>query len=155
MEIERKYLISDVPNEYMHHPSRKIRQGYLAVSEDGTEVRVRDSEDDYSLTVKGGEGLQRTEIELTITRAQFDRLWPLTQGRRVVKQRYYIPHEQFTIELDLYADHLKGLMTAEIEFPNLVLSRSFNPPDWFGAEITEDSRYKNKNLALHGVPEDG
>jgi CYTH domain-containing protein len=27
------------------------------------------------------------------------------------------------------------------------------PPSWLGREITDDARYKNRNLALHGRPD--
>ena len=62
------------------------------------------------------------------------------------------------IELDIYKDQLTGLAVAEVEFSGvdneaaLEVAGRFVPPSWFGAEITEDTRYKNKNLALYGAP---
>ena len=31
---------------------------------------------------------------------------------------------------------------------------SFEPPDWIGEELTDDERYANQQLALHGLPSD-
>jgi len=48
--------------------------------------------------------------------------------------------------------NLKNLITAEIEFKSEEESIAFKPPAWFSEEITTDERYKNKNLALYGIP---
>jgi adenylate cyclase len=114
-----------------------VRQGYLAVESDGTEVRVRDRDGAATLTVKKGRGVVRTEEEIDIGSDEFDRLWPLTDGRRVEKRRHLIPAAAgLTIELDVYAGHLESLATAEVEFGSEADSRDFAPPDWFGRELT-------------------
>ena len=87
----------------------------------------------------------------------FKALWPQTEGNRVEKTRYYIPltdsnNNQHTIELDVYAGHLSGLVTAEIEFSGRetdasVRANAFTPPGWFGNDVSEDKRYKNRSLA--------
>ena len=56
------------------------------------------------------------------------------------------------IELDVYDGALTGLLTAEVEFASLEASVAFRPPPWLNREITEDKRYKNKNLAVKGMP---
>ena len=155
MEIERKYLISILPENLGTFPSSEIRQGYLAESRSGTEVRVRQKGDNYSLTVKSGAGRQRSEVELALSPQQFEMLWPLTEGFRVFKKRIDIPFQEFTIELDIYHDNLEGLVTAEVEFQTLEISRSFTPPNWFSREITDDLRYTNRTLAQSGIPSDG
>ena len=102
--------------------------------------------------LKRGGGLQRLEVEIQLTRAQFEALWPLTEGRRVEKTRYDIAFQGHVIELDVYDGALTGLLTAEVEFASLEASTAFQPPSWLDREITEDKRYKNKNLAVHGKP---
>lgn len=77
-ERERTFLVADMPR--LQGQGTRIRQGYLAVDGD-VQVRVRErSGQGRSLTVKGGEGGTRTEVELSIGADQFDRLWPLTAG---------------------------------------------------------------------------
>jgi CYTH domain-containing protein len=33
------------------------------------------------------------------------------------------------------------------------IAGEFEPPDWLGEEVTEDSRYKNQTLAQKGAPQ--
>ena len=77
---------------------------------------------------------------------------PLTEGKRIEKIRYEIEYETSLIELDIYRGSLEKLITAEVEFKTESESTKFQTPSWFGREITDDKRYKNKNLALYGIP---
>jgi CYTH domain-containing protein len=43
-------------------------------------------------------------------------------------------------------------MLVEVEFASVEDSARFSPPEWFGPEVTEDERYKNRQLAVHGLP---
>lgn len=151
-EIERKYLVQQMPSDISNWPSSKVIQGYIMIAENGNEVRLRHKGDKYYLTVKTGKGMVRSEYETEISNSQFEDLWPSTEGRRIEKVRYKIPYEGKIAELDEYAGNLTGLMTVEVEFKPEEDSQKFLPPDWFGKEITDDSRYKNQNLALNGLP---
>jgi adenylate cyclase len=153
-EIERKFLVHDAPEDLKQQPHENIRQGYLAIAADGTEARVREQGDASFLTVKSGSGETRTEVELPIPAKTFASLWPLTRGQRVRKVRYHVPHDDRTIEIDVYRRKLKGLVVAEIEFPSEEAAAAFQPPEWLGEEVTGDERFNNKNLACHGLPED-
>ena len=150
-EIERKFLVATLPPDVERHPRQKLRQGYLVADAD-TSVRLRTHEDGWMLTVKRGRGLRRTEAEIALTRAQFDVLWPLTAGARLEKTRYHLPFGPYTIELDCYAGALAGLLTAEVEFPTEAAAHAFEPPAWFGADVTGDARYLNLTLARDGLP---
>ena len=150
MEIERKFLVERLPDGLAHYPAHRIEQGYLALDESsGAEVRVRRHGEDLVLTVKGAGDLSRVEVELPLSREQFDSLWPLGEGRRVEKTRHELPGG---IELDVYGGALDGLIVAEIEFPSEADSEAFEPPSWLGREVTEDRRYKNRALAVDGRP---
>jgi adenylate cyclase len=150
MEIERKFLIERIPGEA--ESPRRIEQGYLAI-EDGTEVRVRRWPDGQVLTVKHGSGEVRTEVELTITPEQFSELWPLTEGRRVHKTRWIAALGELEAEIDAFEGSLDGLLVAEVEFPDERTADEFDPPGWFGEEVTGDPRYANERLATDGLPE--
>jgi len=63
------------------------------------------------------------------------------------KIRYEVPWKHFLIEIDIYVGKNKGLMVAEVEFPNRNACRKFKPPDWFGREVTGAKRYSNIRLA--------
>jgi len=154
VETERKFLVQELPEDLKAFPRDKIRQGYLA-SEDGTEVRVRAVGKKYYLTVKAGGGVSRDEVELRLRPKDFAALWPLTRGKRVWKRRYHIPHGNRTVEVDVYRHRLKGLITAEVEFPTAEAAEKFKVPEWLGRDITEDHRYANRTLATQGAPADG
>lgn len=153
IEIERKFLVDEAPHDLEQHPADALQQGYLAVAPDGVEARIRRRGDRTSLTVKSGPGHVRVEEEIPIEPERFDAMWPLTEGRRVEKTRYLVPlPEGLTVELDIYAGDLDGLVTAEIEFPSMEASAAFEPPAWLGREITGDARFANQSLALNGAP---
>ncbi len=154
LELERKFLIAEAPADLERYPADRILQGYLAIDDNGSEVRLRRRGERTTLTVKQGGGLARREEEVEITRGQFDRLWPLTEGRRVEKTRHLIDLPRgLMIELDRYDGQLAGLLVAEVEFPSAAAAQRFRPPDWFGREVTEDEAYKNQRLATAGLPE--
>jgi adenylate cyclase len=116
-------------------------------------VRIRRRDGSATLTVKGGGGRSRIEEELAIDEERFERLWPLTDGRRIEKTRYEIPAgDGLTIELDVYAGALEGLVVAEVEFDSEAQADGFSGPDWLGREVTDDRRYKNQRLACEGLP---
>jgi len=154
LEIERKFLVPDKPAFLKDCGRKRIRQGYLAVGKNGTEVRVRQEGKQYFLTIKSGQGEARVEEELKIGRKHFESLWPLTRGRRVRKVRYFASHHDRTIEVDVYRRKLKGLVTAEVEFADTESARAFEPPDWVGREVTDDEHFRNQSLALNGLPEE-
>ena len=151
-EIERKFLVRETPN-LDGAKGDEVVQGYLAVDRDGTEVRLRRIGDCYFETVKTGSGLRRGEYETAITEEQFTVLWPATEGRRLEKTRYELEFLGHTLYLDIYRGSLNGLEVAEVEFDSEGEGSLFAPPEWFGKEITEDSAYKNRNLATKGMPE--
>ena len=117
MEIERKFLVSELPADLDRDSCEVIEQGYIAITDDGLEVRIRRHPDRDFLTIKQGEGGTRLEEELEIDAERAERLWPLTDGRRLEKTRCVIPAPGgLTFELDVYAGELEGLATVEVEF---------------------------------------
>jgi adenylate cyclase len=152
LEIERKFLVTSLPEAIDRHPHERIIQGYLVVGVDGSEVRLRRKGQRYFETVKLGRGEVRSELEIELTAAQFDTLWEANSGRRIEKTRYEVPQEGRIIEVDVYHGELAGLVIAECESASAEESRRFVPPEWFGKEVTDDPAYKNQSLAVHGRP---
>jgi CYTH domain-containing protein len=133
-----------------------IRQGYMSIEHGKTlaqrlgletdfeiaEARLRAKGTRYFFTLKGEGTLSREEQEREIDEGVFQENWPLTEGRRIEKIRLEIPYEGLTAEIDLYRD--RDLITAEVECPDVETAQRLIP---LGKDITEDKRYKNKNLA--------
>jgi CYTH domain-containing protein len=151
-EIERKFLVPDgsFPGEI--GAGKRIRQGYVALDGD-VEVRVRLLDDGARLTVKAGSGLVRTEVEVPVGELEGRQLWDHAEGRRIDKVRYR--HDLgagLVAEVDVYEGALTGLCTVEVEFPDAEQAGSFEPPPWFGRELTGDRRWSNAALACDGIP---
>lgn len=153
-EIERKFLLSSSPTAVHLRDGVPILQGYLFC--DQGELRIRRKGDHFYLTVKGEGSLVRDEWEVEIPAWVFQTLWPKTEGRQIQKTRYCVSEADFTAEIDEYGGELLGLVTLESEFADRAAAERWSPPAWLGAaiEVTEDRAYKNKNLALYGLPGD-
>lgn len=146
-ETERKFLVLNPPNlEGLKYVD--IRQGYVAIDpEAGNEVRVRQSDHQYILTIKSKGDLERLEVENELSKEDFEELWKVTNGRSLMKRRYYLPFQNWMIEIDQYKGILEGLWVAEIEFDDITESNLFNTPAWMDREVTFDKRFKNQSLA--------
>lgn len=125
------------------------------------------------------------EVERPLTKKAYELLREKTEGYLIRKTRYLIPLSaeyafgtdesdkpladwednleakegsfptRLTIELDVFHDRLEGLIFAEIEFPDEVSALRFSPPEWFGADVSADKRYRNGFLSeqdsLHAI----
>jgi CYTH domain-containing protein/CHAD domain-containing protein len=151
-EIERKFLLGELPSWLADRAGERISQGYLTNGE-GPEIRLRRAGERTLLTVKTGAGEVREEIEVELDPYLFRTLWPLTAGRRLTKSRLLEPLEDGrTAEVDVYAEKLAGLVVTEVEFSSVEESRAFRPPAWMGKEVTGDERYANRELAMSEGP---
>jgi adenylate cyclase len=153
VEIERKFLVPLYPDSEPASVS-SIRQSYVVIADDGSELRVRERDGRYEAAYKSGGATIRREAEIEIGAAVFEELWGISEGRCVEKQRHCFPHGELTVELDVYGGPLDGLLVAEVEFTSLEESEVFVPLHWFGREVTADRRYKTQSLAVHGLPRD-
>jgi adenylate cyclase len=154
MEIERKWVLDAPPAGLEDREHDRVEQGYVAL-DDHAEVRVRRKGAKHTLTVKSEPGMTRVEEELEIDADRFASLWALTEGRRVVKTRHLVPLGELTVEVDVYAGDLDGLVTAEVEFASEEAAAAFAPPAWLGREVTGDPRYANRALAVSGPAPSG
>jgi CHAD domain-containing protein/CYTH domain-containing protein len=156
-EVERKFLLTGLPSLEGAEAPAEIEQGYLPGERLIERVRrIRsDRGEELARTVKEGSGLTRLEVEEPVTPEVFDRLWPLTEGRRLRKRRYRIPDGDLTWEIDQFLD--RDLVLAEVELSGQ--PADLEVPDWLrphvDREVTEDEAYSNFRLAaVKGVPAD-
>ena len=157
MEIERKYLIKELPADIDKYSFHIIEQAYLNTS---PVVRIRKQDDKYILTYKGGGLMAREEYNLPLNKEAYNHLLPKHDGNVISKKRYLIPIEEphfkdgfvpekdlkLTIELDEFYSPLKLLM-AEVEFTSIEMANSFLPPDWFGEDVTNNPDYHNSVMS--------
>lgn len=149
MEIERKYLVRELPANLEQYESKKIAQGYLCTE---PVVRIRRSNDDYYMTYKGDGLMVREEYNLPLTREAYEHLRPKIDGLLIAKTRYLIPlDDKLTAELDIFEEDLTGLVIVEVEFESVEEANTFTAPDWFGEDVTNSGKYHNSYLSQHGI----
>lgn len=161
-EIERKWLIdvSKLPQSLDSYPNKRLVAGYF-LGENKEKVRIRQEGDKYFKVMKGHptDGGMVRDVglgDIEITKEEFERLWPLTEGKRLSKMRYFIPMDDGLVaELDVYDDFKNaGFYTIEVEFATTEDGKKFVPPEWFGREVTSQEEYSNRHLASKGIPKD-
>lgn len=157
-EIERKYTIKYLPDGFENHVCIVIEQAYLNTD---PVVRVRRSNDKYTLTYKGSGLMMREEYNLPLDRESYLHLSQKADGNIISKKRYVLPldnpcfQEHFKpdnplslkIELDIFEPPFAPLIIAEIEFPDEQTANAFVPPEWFDKDVTFDPKYHNSNLS--------
>lgn len=149
LEIERKYLLSGRPDAVGGVSAREFEQGYIPGERIQERLR-RITEADRILHVrslKHGSGLVRVELQEEVDPELFDRLWPLTEGRRLTKRRYRISDGGLVWEVDEFTD--RDLWLAEVELAGA--AQEVVLPGWLAPyvvrEVTEEPEYLNVNLA--------
>ena len=154
-EIERKFIISKIPNSL---PKIKIKQGYLQTDKDRT-VRIRSTSDEKGLlknilTIKGPSsknGMSRLEYETTIPNKNAKELFNLCYAPLIKKTRHIYMYEGIKWELDEFHGANKGLLIGEIELANE--SIVFVKPNFLLEEVTGQKKYYNSMLQKYPFSE--
>ena len=159
MEIERKFLIKNLPIDINSYPHYDIEQGYILTN---PVLRVRKANDKYVFTYKSKGMLSHEEINVPIEREAYDKLLKKIEGKLIKKTRYKIPLKDILsedeakidisslfLELDFFKnvyDNGKALILAEIEFPTEEIANKFCAPSFFSLDVTFDKKYHNNNM---------
>ena len=165
MEIERKFLIKELPHNLEEYPCLLIEQAYLCTE---PVIRIRRQDEEYYFTYKGKGLMSREEYNLSLNKEAYEHLRLKADGTIITKKRYVIPlmHPQFKegytpsyssedavineplkIELDIFEEPFKPLMIAEVEFPDEEMANAFIMPEWFKEDVTNNPAYHNSNLS--------
>lgn len=159
MEIERKFLIENLPTDLSSCKHLEIEQAYLCTN---PVVRIRKQDNDYYLTYKGKGLMAREEYNLPLNAEAYQHLREKADGTIISKKRYLIPIMEPTfasgydipegplklkIELDIFNPPLAPLIIAEVEFPDEDMANAFIPPAWLGEDVTNNPEYHNSNIS--------
>ena len=145
MEIERKFLIKKLHDNLTSYKARKIEQAYLCTD---PVVRVRRDNDDYYLTYKSKGMIVREEYNLPLTKEAYGHLLAKADGNIITKTRYEIPEkDNLTIEFDVFEGKFDGLLLAEVEFASEEEALAYIPPEWFGEDVSNSTKYHNSTLS--------
>lgn len=157
-EIERKYLAKPTIRAFLakHRLTpHRVVQFYTVINNEKS-VRYRKLGSKYYKTVKKGSGGIREEREIEISKKRYKKMKKKHIGKIIRKNRYTFVEKGLHYDIDIYHGELAGLHTIEVEFPDQTSFQNFQLPDplqsYLLEDLTLDERYKNKNLALHGIP---
>lgn len=171
IEVERKWrLLNGMPQWVWAPivPYFELDQAYTQI--EPIEQRVRSDGEGYMLTFKPEGTIARSEWEKQIPEWVYLGLRAKTSWT-VEKRRYPIWFSSLKWELDEYLGRHDGLVVVETELTAstegltsdeiraltqslIIRARAITLPAAFGpaVDVTDDKRYKNKNLAVHGLP---
>ncbi len=176
VEIERKFLVKEFPDDLNKYPFHQIEQAYLNVS---PAVRVRREDDTYYMTYKGLKGsdaqphIGQTEYNMPLTREAYEHLSYKADGNIITKKRYLIPlnddafdedileanpelksavqNRSIKIELDVFEGVFTGRILAEVEFPSEEAALVYHPAEWFSQDVTGDPQYSNAHMSAENL----
>lgn len=144
-EIERKFLISSLPENLADFDHHRIEQAYLCTD---PVVRIRRQDQEYYLTYKGKGLMVREEYNLPLNKEAYEHLKKKADGNIISKTRYLIPLSGgLTAELDVFDEPFTPLILAEVEFPSEEAALQFQMPSWFCEDVTQDTRYHNSTMS--------
>ena len=131
-EIERKFLLKQLPDQLKRWRHYAIDQGYLATEPAGRQVRLRKKGKTASLTFKVGRGAHREEREIKLSPKGIFRLLELSLLRRpyIIEERHEtVVHVQLLVQWKSVRPGLSATKST---------SASWYPPiDVLVAELTD------------------
>ena len=161
LEIERKYLLDGASivdaliSEGLEFSEKNLTQIYTQIDKEH-EIRLRKMGNTYTRTTKKGKGLVREEDEEVVDSKLFKLAKKSCIGKPIEKTRYLFKLQNFPSCIDVYSGELDGLVTLEVEFDSIEKAEDFKLPlivkERLLREVTDDDRFKNKNLSLIGNP---
>ena len=170
IEIEKKFLVKELPKDLDKYPCHIIEQGYLNVS---PAIRVRREDDSFYMTYKGKKGedgtIGQTEYNLSLDEESYLHLSAKADGNIIRKKRYLLPinddafdeenvagdadlaealrEKSIIIELDVFEAPFEGRVLAEVEFPSEGAAKAYRSAEWFLKDVTGDYHYSNAYMS--------
>lgn len=160
MEIERKFRLDSAEcllrlmEEGLRVHEAMLCQVYTRMDKEAHE-RYRFDGTCVVKTCKRGKGLVREEWEEEVSYEAFEEALEVALGRPVIKKRCTFKLQEYAACVDIFEKELAGLVVLEVEFESVEAAQQFSLPPFLqevAVEVTEDERYKNHALALHGLP---
>lgn len=155
-EIERKFIIKNIPKNIKVKEKRYINQFYIPNTNKDSNRIMRDrriysvafenNSIKYFYSTKKGIGLIREEKEIEISSEIFFNILKSYNSTPIVKIRNFIQDNltNLLIEVDQFINY--PLTLVEVEFKNEEQAKNFSIPSWFGEEKTKKFDYTNKYI---------
>ena len=152
-EIEKKFLIKYPDISYLNSLKNvrkvEIEQAYLTENATKTRIRKRGFDGHFSYfqtTKRNIEGLKKVEIEITLTKDEYEEKLKCSSGLIISKTRYCVSENHTYYEIDVYP-FWNDMATLEIEltdeFENYTLPKNIEVIK----DVSLDKSYSNYNLS--------
>lgn len=137
MEIERKFLVSEMPD--ISGIVAVPYERYYTRIEEGFSERIQRKGERYEIETKRKlSDLEHDKNKRSISREEFELHRPQSVGVGIVRDSYNISDNP-RISIKVYHGQFEGLVRAEIEFDSVDSAEAFDPLPWMGREITGTS----------------
>jgi len=144
MEIERKWIIKELPKDYTLS-SPILYERHFIFNQDDIEIRIQRKGNRYELERKVKQSqLSRDTMKVEITENEYNRLKELSVSS--ISRESYMIAKYPEISIKRYLDRCDGLIRVEIEFDSEDQAINFKPYDWFGEEITNSVLGRDSEL---------
>jgi CYTH domain-containing protein len=132
-ECERKFLIKYLPDDFENYLKQEVSQCYLFFNRWFC-IRIRKYDDSRKyLDFKFGSGKIKFKIGFKVN------FW--TNKKCLKKTRYKKRIGDILIVIDIFESRL---MLVEIESSKCDVINNFKKLDWFGDEVTNNEKYRNR-----------
>ena len=152
-ELERRFLVTRLPDGITDHPGWRITDRYIPA----THLRLRRMEPlhEADTIFKLGQKQMASpsgSVRTTITNIYLsaDEYAVLTEldAHEIHKRRYSVPHSNRVISVDIFQGHLSGLIIAEVSFEtDTEMVEPLELPSWVGREVSDEIRFTGGALA--------
>jgi len=134
MEIERKFLVSEMPD--VSGIAAIPYERYYTRIEEGFSERIQRKGEWYEIETKRKiSNLEHDKNKRSISKEEFESLRPQAVGAGIVRDSYNISDNP-RISIKVYHGQFEGLVRAEVEFDSVTAAQAFTPLPWMGREIT-------------------
>lgn len=148
MEIERKFLVKNIPDLSNITPIRYER--YYLKRGDGIEERIQKKGEIFEYEIKKEVSkLERTANKKIITEEEFDKL-KQNSSESILRDSYKLSNN---LSIKIYHGRFEGLIRAEIEFETVELAKVYQSESWMGDEITDSPLGRDSKLLDLSDPE--
>ena len=137
VSVRKTYLVDEVPDIFLN--SVIIDESYLSIT---PVIKIMYDGSDYYLVFKDNV----SEVKRVIDEGTYNILSNMIKGNTLT----YRLSGGIIFDLEYYVREyeglLKGLITAEIVYPNVLEVGNYELPQWIGEEITDNRKYDISNL---------
>jgi CYTH domain-containing protein len=127
----------------------RVSEGYFPDRHDRN-IYVRVEEEAASLVLVTREHGEPAAMTADLPRVHAAVLLSLAAGS--------VEYQRIDLPVDAYSAHISRIIAPGlldlivVEFAREEQARAFEPPAWFGPEVTADPSYQNRSLAIAGLP---